>query len=368
MKFLQDNEILDSIKSMVRNRASMNETLNIAVAFWGKKALEETGLAERAKRNPDAIRVICDLHSGACNPQPIRQLIKFGVEVKDLPKMHAKIWMLKDNVIIGSANVSANGLGGFDRSTQGNFEVAVQLKSQQIATSAQQWFESHWERSDCITMEQLDIATVNWENRIRLNGTGDKNARKKSFLTHVERQTKLTNEIKNVKILVWEEDSEWTPKRVEEERNRLVNSKQAQSEFSQTQWDNERGRDSWLCWHKNWRPKMDDICIEYVYRNRGDTGRLTHLRFEGVWRIVSNKYIEIANGNKPGYVLLRYNQDLDCNGFVLTTANQRALKTNIRKYINSKNIQEFDKRNDSNLIYMNIKSFLDQVKTTDSND
>ena len=75
-----------------------------AVAYWGKDATKRTGLAEHPNRAE--VRVICDLLSGACNPNEIEELTRIGVQVKTLDRLHAKVWISGHDVIVGSANAS----------------------------------------------------------------------------------------------------------------------------------------------------------------------------------------------------------------------------------------------------------------------
>ncbi|MYD45826.1 MAG: hypothetical protein F4W92_05685 [Gammaproteobacteria bacterium] len=80
------------------------------MSYWGKDALVETGLRQRIDVDPTSVQVICDLWSGACNPAPIQQLIKSGVEVKTLDHFHAKVLVCGSDVLVGSASASLNGL------------------------------------------------------------------------------------------------------------------------------------------------------------------------------------------------------------------------------------------------------------------
>ena len=55
------------IQAQVRQLASGSGEVMAAVAYWGKGAAKQTGLAQH--KNPKTVRVICDLLSGSCNPE-----------------------------------------------------------------------------------------------------------------------------------------------------------------------------------------------------------------------------------------------------------------------------------------------------------
>ena len=97
----------DVHREVVRIMSRTGEVM-AAVAYWGDGASERTGITRKKSRNK--ARVICDLLSGACNPAEIDKLMKLGVQVKTLDRLHAKIWIGGNTVILGSANASKNGL------------------------------------------------------------------------------------------------------------------------------------------------------------------------------------------------------------------------------------------------------------------
>ena len=110
------------IQTQVRTITSRTGEVMAAVAYWGSGAAERTGLTEHDR--PASVRAICDLLSGACNPDEIETLMQLGLSVRTLDRLHAKVWIGGDDVIVGSANASRNGLPGEDE--QGaNLEAAV---------------------------------------------------------------------------------------------------------------------------------------------------------------------------------------------------------------------------------------------------
>lgn len=152
MRFLTDGQILEAVRQLVRRDGE----LLAAVAFWGKGAGQETGITERAQPT----KILCDLLSGACNPVEIELLMDSGVEVKYRPQLHAKVWMNGNEVVVGSANASMNGLG-FETAGP-NIEAAVYLCDDKFAGDVREWFTREWSLAECVDAELLQAAEELW--------------------------------------------------------------------------------------------------------------------------------------------------------------------------------------------------------------
>ena len=159
MRFLVDRQILRAVKRLARHDGE----LLVAVAFWGRGAARQTGITERALQSAQPTRILCDLLSGACNPAEIRCLQESGVEVKYRPQLHAKVWISGNEVVVGSANASTNGLG-FEAAGS-NIEAAVHLCDDEVAENVQQWFSREWEWAECIDDALLQTAETLWRKR-----------------------------------------------------------------------------------------------------------------------------------------------------------------------------------------------------------
>lgn len=167
MRFLVDCQILDAVQQLVQREGE----LLAAVAFWGRGAGQQTGIAERAKPT----RILCDLLSGACNPAEITCLRRnVHVEVKYRPHLHAKVWMNGNEVVVGSANASMNGLG-FENGAS-NIEGAVHLCDEEVAQNVQDWFCREWDLAECVDDALLETATELW-NQTRNRGGAIMNCR-----------------------------------------------------------------------------------------------------------------------------------------------------------------------------------------------
>lgn len=141
--------------------AADEEELLAAVAFWGKEA--DQLICPRAGQRA---RLICNLDSGATNPQVIKALRKKpGVTIRQSDKLHAKVIAGAKKALVGSANLSANGLN-LEGSEQSWWDEAGLLTEEpgQIA-SIHQWFNQQWEDSRTISDQDLLLAQQRWSQR-----------------------------------------------------------------------------------------------------------------------------------------------------------------------------------------------------------
>ena len=159
------------IQNQVRTIASRSGKVMAAVAYWGKGAAERTGLAEH--EDPASVRIICDLLSGACNPNEIEALQQLGFSVKTLDRLHAKVWIGGNDVIVGSANASQNGLlGEGEKAAEANVEAAVMSRDRALARRLAAWFELQWDASTEIEKRHLIRARQIWKRHRRSGGRG----------------------------------------------------------------------------------------------------------------------------------------------------------------------------------------------------
>lgn len=168
MHFLCGDRIREAIKTVVARPGK----LSVAVAYWGEGGANHTGIADRS--DPENIRVICDLRSGACNPLEIRQLQCHNVHVRELLGLHAKVWISSDTVIVGSANASTGGLGdGADH--EANIEAAVMVRGEGFARELQGWFDRLWDQeASPIDDDAMDAARWVRKHRYPHSGSAGK--------------------------------------------------------------------------------------------------------------------------------------------------------------------------------------------------
>lgn len=136
--------------------------LLLAVAFWGRGA-ESIVLTRRQKTS----RLICNLRSGATNPETIAALCKAeeGVAVRQHDRLHAKVILTPTVALVGSANLSSNGLNLEADETDGWEEAGVIVHDPWQLKSIRQWFDSLWHDAREITEEDLKEATSLWRSR-----------------------------------------------------------------------------------------------------------------------------------------------------------------------------------------------------------
>lgn len=162
MYFLTGTKIRTEVQRISRRPGK----LRAAVAYWGDGAAERTGLSER--ENPEQVRIICDLLSGACNPGEIKALMQRGIRVKTLDRLHAKVWTNGNEVILGSANASHNGLPVTNEDArQANIETAFLSKEPSLAQELERWFKGQWKAATKIDDRMLALADDLWGRRGR---------------------------------------------------------------------------------------------------------------------------------------------------------------------------------------------------------
>ncbi|RZU47152.1 HKD family nuclease [Fluviicoccus keumensis] len=134
---------------------------SLAVAFWGSGAAR---LFNEWRGN--SLRIICNLASGGTNPNAIRELRKLAnIEIRHLSDLHAKLVLTDSRLILGSANVSANGLGLELDEMVGWREAGISTKDVTQRQSASVWFEQQWQEAQLVTDADLDAASAVWQRR-----------------------------------------------------------------------------------------------------------------------------------------------------------------------------------------------------------
>jgi hypothetical protein len=184
---LNKKNYLDSIENLIRNSTE----LSIAVAFWGVGAEELL-----SNKSPEKTRIICNLSMGGTNPEIIENLIKMGFKVHQLNTLHAKIVISSNEVIIGSANISTNGLSLSADEISGWDEIGISSKDLNLIKQSHIVFSDLWEKSQEITNHDLNEAQRIWNKR---RSQRPIKASEKSFF---ERDlTELKD--RNIRILIW---------------------------------------------------------------------------------------------------------------------------------------------------------------------
>jgi HKD family nuclease len=158
-RFLHGEDIQKSVVDLIEK----GERVDLAVAYWGKGAIDRLNL----KSVQGKIRILCDLLSGGCNPNEIKRLLELSdkdhIQILHLNRLHAKVYWTPTNVIVGSANASANGLG--DEGELGTIEAALLTDDVATRSTAATWFDNMWKKGKKIDDTLLDQAKEAWLRR-----------------------------------------------------------------------------------------------------------------------------------------------------------------------------------------------------------
>lgn len=113
MQLLTGDEIAPAVYEVLNNA---DDERIVAVAFVGSNPLPWISA-------PKGLQLYCWPRPGATHPDGIRALLRAGVQVYFVPRLHAKIyWSRQNGAVLGSANLSHSALGD-----DGLHEAAVRL-------------------------------------------------------------------------------------------------------------------------------------------------------------------------------------------------------------------------------------------------
>lgn len=157
--FLSSKKYLEQFRSLIEG----SEELSIAVAFWGEGAQKLIRKAWKGR----SLRIICNLGSGGTNPQVIRSLIelakkKHGIQILTLDNLHAKVAIGESAAIVGSANLSVNGLGLEGAEYEGWHEAGMLVQEQSQLAQMREWFDCLWQQGVDISEDRLINAHIQW--------------------------------------------------------------------------------------------------------------------------------------------------------------------------------------------------------------
>lgn len=156
--------LVDDQKDIARWIGAQRGPLRIAVAFWGAQAIELLGLSAA----PKDTRILLDLSAGATNPSEVRRLMAlFPGGVLASHRLHAKAWIGANDMIVGSANASANGLGAEGSESLHWKELGARVSDPKVLAEATAWFDRLWADGSQIKSSDLAEAEAAWQQRRR---------------------------------------------------------------------------------------------------------------------------------------------------------------------------------------------------------
>lgn len=184
-------------RDKVQEIAQNSKSLAIAIAFWGKDS--ESLFNKNSEALP--IRIICNLLSGGTNPEPIKRLIdQPGVVVRHQTSLHAKVILGDKSALVGSANMSTNGLNNEMDENPGWQEAGFLTKDTNELNDISAWFEKQWKTSDEVTESDLEKAKQQWDAR-RINRITT------SKVTNFRDIPKTDFKGRDISIVIWREDA-----------------------------------------------------------------------------------------------------------------------------------------------------------------
>jgi hypothetical protein len=147
-KILREHEIA----TVFRKAARGAKDAVVAVPFWGRGAVKALGLTQKLR-----IRVICNLDQSACNPHVIDEIRRLGIKVCTNPRLHAKIYATPELAIVGSSNVSTNGMTVEGAAAKGWIEANVASTDATFIADVQALFEEIWDLPETTRVRAADI-------------------------------------------------------------------------------------------------------------------------------------------------------------------------------------------------------------------
>lgn len=137
----------------------------IAVAFWGAGAIDLLGI----DTTPSRKQVICNLESGACNPNEIRKLRSLpNIDLRTNARLHAKVYWSDHQAVIGSSNASTNGLVAEGQVALGWAEANILTTDPALLKQTGEWFDRLFAESQAISDDALTKAEGIWTQRRKI--------------------------------------------------------------------------------------------------------------------------------------------------------------------------------------------------------
>jgi len=151
-RFLPDRATITAELHRLTQAQPADKPIVMLVAFWGAGA-EHVIMPDRH------YRLVCNLSSGGTNPDVIRILMaRDGVEMRQLPDLHAKLVLTESGALVSSANLSANGLL-LDSGQRGWLEAGVLLPASSDAYArARERTQALWGSAGSVTQRLLEQA------------------------------------------------------------------------------------------------------------------------------------------------------------------------------------------------------------------
>ena len=165
----------------------------ISSGSWNPQELFKTN------RQLEHIDILCDLKNPACNPKTVRELSgDERISIKYMDKIHAKVYIFDNTVLVASANFTPNGMG------EGLIEAG---SVEENVKCAERWYNSLWEKAEWVPDVNDEIKWNELESRWKIA-----RAHKKDIsLTEIEKPHILdllqsSENFENIIFCLWYDD------------------------------------------------------------------------------------------------------------------------------------------------------------------
>jgi hypothetical protein len=299
--YITSEKYLSQVTALIEE----SDRLDIAVAFWG-----EGSNSLLARSSDKLVRVICNLASGGTNPHPIEQLLKQGVNLRQLDDLHAKVVLGSQSALVGSANFSTNGLQLEGSEVRGWSEAGLSTCSASDLHEIAQWFEAEWDRARPVEASDLKRALSKWKLR---RAARPRVKQVKSLIDFSPADVKD----RNLYVIIWgEEASEGANAAYEQ----VVSQAEEQALLEQPLLAK-------LDFYEDWSnlPK-DGTLISFQSHSNG------RYSCDGVWRRVAE--LDVNPGEAHGGLQIVLEQD-DVLGIRITGKQRKDLEKNFRPVLDA---------------------------------
>lgn len=191
---------LDEYKALSKVREILGATdeATIVVAFWGRGAIASLGLRKPWR----SLKIVCNLESGACNPDEIEELLQLGssVEVRSDLRLHGKVYSSGSGVVLGSSNASTNGLVVEGVAAHGWSEANIFSDDTDLNSEIQDWCNERFAAARPISQADIVAARKLWKIR---KEASDRTAASTNDLIQAVRKKPEDFANSNIKVVQW---------------------------------------------------------------------------------------------------------------------------------------------------------------------
>lgn len=181
-RFLTSTDTKTGSSPHIKKILSGND-VRIASAFLGTGAEKEV---------PTGARLICDIGMGGTSPMALEALSeKLQTNLRYLPNFHAKVYLSDNGCVVGSANLSNNGVGFLSQAKLLEAAIFVDENDKPTIKTIEKWFEELWNKAESVGSKEISVAKERWRLK---GGTPETRFRYESLLEALEDPTGIAQE------------------------------------------------------------------------------------------------------------------------------------------------------------------------------